>query len=128
VTLGSGANAAMLLLQAATIAGGQEQAALALLLRQLGRTTVAVLDMHTAAGDARRAAELTRTMQTQFAAVRSGLPETATTPTPVWAGEWSETMRQATAGLAAPGTGTPLVPRAPRTTTGPRQRDGHGRD
>jgi len=132
VALGSGANAAMLLLQAATIAGGQEKAALALLLRQLGRTTVAILDMHSAIGDAQRAEQLTRTMQNEFASVRSSLPSIPADVVPRTAGESNAALRQATDGLAAPGTGsplpTPLTPNRPRTAHGPRERDGRDRD
>ena len=141
VQLGSAANAAMLLLQAAS--GGKGTMAEAIMLRQLGRVTVAVLDAHAAAGDARRAEQLTAMMHEKFAQIQQRLPEIplkqngpeTRTETRTVTSE-NETMRRATDGLAAPGTGsplptplpTPLRPGKHKTPAMPRERDGLGRE
>ncbi|GGE98440.1 hypothetical protein [Mycetocola zhadangensis] len=131
--LGSAANAAMILMQAAS--GGHGTMAEAIMLRQLGRVSVAILDAHTAAGDARRAEQMTAMMRGKFAQVQQSLPEVSATTTRtddrVMTSE-NEAMRRATDGLAAPGTGSPLPnkpqPSKPKTPVTPRERGGHGRD
>jgi hypothetical protein len=136
VQLGSGANAAMLFMQAAAVAGGQDTMAQAIMLRQLGRVSVAILDMHTALGDARRAEQVAAMMRNQFAAVSERLPAPPRTDTPAeehtHSTAPSEAVRRATEGLAAPGTGslvpTTLTPYKPKTTATPRERDGRGRE
>lgn len=135
VRLGSGANAAMILMQAAAVAGGSDTMAQAILLRQLGRVSVAILDMHTAVGDARRAEQVTAVMRNQFAQISDRLP-TAPTGEAVTAtrsaADAPDVVRRATDGLAAPGTGSPvptsLIPRKPRTAAAPRERDSRGRE
>jgi hypothetical protein len=123
----------MILMQAAS--GGRGTMAEAIMLRQLGRVSVAILDAHTAAGDARRAEQMTAMMRSKFAQVQQSLPEISTTTTwtdgRVMTSE-NEAMRRATDGLAAPGTGSPLPnklhPNKHKTPVTPRERDGHGRD
>jgi hypothetical protein len=136
VRLGSGANAAMILMQAAAVAGGQDTMAQAIMLRQLGRVSVAILDMHTALGDARRAEQVTAMMRNQFAAVSEQLPAPPRTDTPASnhtrGAAASDAVRLATEGLAAPGTGSPvpttLQPHKPKTPAVPRERNGHERE
>lgn len=131
--LGSAANAAMILMQAGS--GGRGVMAEAIMLRQLGRLTVAVLDAHAAAGDARRAEQLTAMMHEKFAQVQQQLPEIlpkqSGSETRTVTSE-NETMRRATDGLAAPGTGSPLPtalrPDKHKTPVTPRERDGRGRE
>lgn len=132
VRLGSAAGAAMMLMQAAS--GGHGTMAEAIMLRQLGRLSVALLDAHTAAGDARRAEQLTAMMHEKFAQIEQRMPVLAskegraeprdTTPA-------NEVVRRATEGLAAPGSGSPLPnslhPNKRKTPATPRERDGHGR-
>lgn len=133
VQLGSAANAAMILMQAAS--GGRGTMAEAIMLRQLGRLSVAVLDAHVAAGHAKRAEQLTAMMHTKFAEVQQNLPEIQTATTPrsdrVVTSE-NEAMRRATEGLAAPSSGSPLPntlhPSKPKAPATPRERDGHGRE
>ena len=72
VQLGSASNAAMILMQAAS--GGQGTMAEAIMLRQLGRVSVAILDMHSAVGDAGRAEQVTAMLRNPFAAVTDRLP------------------------------------------------------
>ena len=133
VQLGSAANAAMILLQAAS--GGRGTMAEAIMLRQLGRVTVAVLDAHAAAGDARRAEQLTAMMHEKFAQVQQQLPEIPSKqngPETRTVTSENETMRRATDGLAPPGTGSPLPatlrPGKHKTPATPRERDGLGRE
>jgi hypothetical protein len=136
VRIGSGANAAMILMQAAAVAGGQDTIAQAIMLRQLGRVSVAILDMHTALGDARRAEQVAAMMRNQFAAVSARLPAVPRTGTPAEehgrSTAASEAVRRATEGLAAPGTGSPvpttLTPYKPKPTVTPQERDGRGRE
>lgn len=136
VQLGSGANAAMILMQAAAVAGGSDTMAQAIMLRQLGRVSVAILDMHTALGDARRAEQVTAVMRNQFAEVSDRLPKVPTKEAApsarTAAADVPGVVRRATDGLAAPGTGSPvpttLNPQRPRTPAAPRERDGRGRD
>lgn len=133
VQLGSAANAAMILMQAAS--GGRGTMAEAIMLRQLGRVTVAVLDAHAAAGDVRRAEQMTVMMHTKFAQVQQSMPEIPAAPARagdrVMSSE-NEALRRATAGLAAPGIGSPLPntlhPSKPKMPATPRERDGHGRE
>lgn len=134
VQLGSASNAAMILMQAAS--GGQGTVAEAIMLRQLGRVSVAILDMHSAVGDARRAEQVTAMLRNQFAAITDRLPavpsKSAQPDSRTQAADVPVVMRQATDGLAAPGTGSPvpntLQPTKRKTPATPRERDGLGRD
>jgi hypothetical protein len=136
VRLGSGANAAMILMQAAAVVGGQDTLAQAIMLRQLGRVSVAILDMHTALGDARRAEQVTAMMRNQFAAVSERLRKIPTeeraTETRIAVADVPDVVRRATDGLAAPGTGSPvpntLHPQKPTTSAARREHDGTGRE
>ena len=97
---------------------------------------MAILDMHTALGDARRAEQVTAMMRNQFAAVSERLPaipsKEAPTDSRTQTNEVPDVMRRATEGLAAPGTGSPipntLHPTKPKTAAAPRERDGRGRE
>ena len=132
--LGSASNAAMILMQAAS--GGQGTMAEAIMLRQLGRVSVAILDMHSAVGDARRAEQVTMMLRNQFAAVTDRLPAVPSKTTQPESQKQtpnvSDVMRRATDGLAAPGTGSPvpnkLQPTKRKTPATPRKGDGLGRD
>ncbi len=132
--LGSASNAAMILMQAAS--GGQGTMAEAIMLRQLGRVSVAILDMHSAVGDARRAEHVTMMLRNQFAAVTDRLPmlpsKSAQPDSRTQTADIPVVVRQATDGLAAPGTGLPvpttLQPTKRKTPATPRERDGLGRD
>ncbi|PVW02953.1 relaxase [Microbacterium sp. Gd 4-13] len=134
VQMGSAAGVAMVLMQAAV--SGQGSAGQAIMLRQLGRLSVALMDAHAAAGDARRAEQLAQMMREKFAAVERQLPavqtpaEKAATPRTLTPEE--EKVRLATEGLAAPGTGSPvpntITPRKRSTADTSRDRDGHGRE
>ncbi len=134
VQLGSASNAAMILMQAAT--GGKGTMAEAIMLRQLGRVSVAILDMHSAVGDARRAEQITATLRTQFAAVADRLPavpsKAAQPDSRTRSVDVPDVMRRATDGLAAPRTGSPvpttLNPTRGKTAATPHERDGHGRE
>ena len=136
VQLGSGANAAMILMQAAAVAGGQDTMAQAIMLRQLGRVSVAILDMHTAVGDARRAEQVAAMMRTQFAQLVERLPAVPVKeaqPAPSAAARVvPDVVRRATDGLAAPGAGSPipntLRPTRGKTSSAPRERNGRGRE
>lgn len=126
----------MILLQAGTAGGGA--AAEAVLLRQLGRTAVAILDMHNAVRDSRRAQEIATVMRTQFAQIAERLP----TPTPsstVTAvldasvdSVAAEAIRIAREGEASRPTGTPvptrLTPAPSRSPVVPVRRDDYGRE
>ena len=105
------------------------------MLRQLGRLTVAVLDAHAAAGDARRVEQLTAMMHEKFAQVQQQLPEAPSKdngPETRTVSSENETMRRVTEGLAAPGTGSPLPtvlrPGKHKTPVTPHERDGLGRE
>ena len=105
------------------------------MLRQLGRVTVAVLDAHAAAGDARRVEQLTAMMHEKFAQVQQRMPEIPSKqngPETRTVTSENETMRRATEGLAVPGTGSPLPttlrPGKHKTPVTPRERDGLGRE
>ena len=131
--LGSAAKAAMILMQAAS--GGRGAMAEAIMFRQFGRLTVAVLDAHAAAGDARRAEQLTAMMHEKFAQVQQRMPEAPSKqngPEARTVTSENETMRRATEGLAVPGTGSPLPttlrPGKHKTPVTPRERDGLGRE
>ncbi|WP_104135161.1 relaxase/mobilization nuclease domain-containing protein [Cryobacterium sp. Y62] len=132
--LGSASNAAMILMQAAS--GGQGTMAEAIMLRQLGRVSVAILDMHSAVGDAHRAEQVTLMLRNQFAAITDRLPavpsKTVQPDSRTQTREVPVVMRQATDGLAAPGTGSPvptkLQPTKRKIPATPRERDGLGRD
>lgn len=141
VQLGSTANAAMILMQAAAIAGGQGTMAEAIMLRQLGRVSVAILDMHTAAGDARRAEQVATMMRNQFAQLAERLPTIPAKEPQVGADTANREPRNArlratdgmaTPGMAAPGTRSPipttLHPTTRKTPASPRERDGCGRE
>ena len=124
----------MVRMQAAV--SGQGSAGQAIMLRQLGRLSVALMDAHAAAGDARRAEQLAQMMREKFAAVERQLPavqapgEKAATARAFTPEE--EKVRLATEGLAAPGTGSPvpntITPRKRSTADTSRDRDGHGRE
>lgn len=136
--LGSAAGAAMILMQAAS--GGQGTMAEAIMLRHLGRPTVAVLDAHATVGDARRAEQLTAMMHEKFAQIEQQMPQIPSTQNgllDVNAGtrtvtSENETMRRGTDVLAAPGTGPPLPttlrPGKHKTPATPRERDDRGRE
>ncbi|MCB8044212.1 hypothetical protein JM654_08060 [Microbacterium oxydans] len=79
VRMGSASGAAMILLQAAT--AGRGTAAEAILFRQLGRLSVALLDAHKAAGDARRAEQMTESLRGKLAAIQERLPAIPTKDT-----------------------------------------------
>ena len=134
------AGATMMLLQAAT--QGQGTMAEAIMLRQLASTVKAVMDMHTAIGDAQRAVQLDRTLRDQYAQVRDRLPaivraETGqpgnAMPAPAEGldPELAKIVEIAQRGEVIPGTGTPvptrIEPYKPRTTVTPNERDGHER-
>ena len=132
VRMGSASGAAMMLLQAAT--AGRGTAAEAILFRQLGRLSVALLDAHQAAGDARRAEQMSQSLRDKLAAIQERLPAVPTkdaAPAASLSPE-EEAVRRAQRGLAAPGTRSPLpnpiTPRKRTTTDTSRDRDGHGRD
>lgn len=134
VRMGSASGAAMILLQAAT--AGRGTAAEAILFRQLGRLSVALLDAHKAAGDARRAEQMSESLRGKLAAIQERLPAVAAKDA---AGEPAraltpeeEAVRRAQRGLAAPGTRSPLpnpiTPRKRSTSDTSRDRDGTGRE
>jgi len=134
VQMGSAAGVAMVLMQAAV--GGQGSVGQAIMLRQLGRLSVALMDAHAAAGDARRAEQLAQMMREKFAAVEQQLPAVQTPGEKVAAPRTltpeEEKVRLATEGLAAPGTDSPvpntITPRKRSTADPSRDRDGHGRE
>lgn len=136
VRLGSTANAAMILMQAAATAGGQSTMAEAIMLRQLGRVSVAILDMHTAAGDSRRAEQVATMMRTQFAQVAERLPTIPAKEPQAGADTGNREPRdvrlRATDGMAAPGTRSPipttLHPTTRKTQVSSRERDSRGRE
>jgi len=122
------------LLQAAT--AGRGTAAEAILFRQLGRLSVALLDAHKAVGDARRAEQMSESLRGKLAAIQERLPAVATRDA---AGEPAraltpeeEAVRRAQRGLATPGTRSPLpnpiTPRKRSTSDTSRDRDGTGRE
>jgi len=123
----------MILLQAAT--SGRGTTAEAILFRQLGRLSVALLDAHTAAGDARRAEAMSQSLRDKLATIQERLPtvnaKTAQQPAVALTPE-EEAVRRAQRGLAAPGTRSPLptsiTPRTRSTSDTSRDRDGHGRE
>jgi hypothetical protein len=134
VRMGSASGAAMILLQAAT--AGRGTAAEAILFRQLGRLSVALLDAHKAAGDARRAEQMSESLRGKLAAIQERLPAVAAKDA---AGEPAraltpeeEAVRRAQRGLAAPGTRSPLpnpiTPRKRSTSDTSRDRDGTDRE
>lgn len=131
VRMGSASGAAMILLQAAT--SGRGTAAEAILFRQLGRLSVALLDAHTAAGDARRAEAMSQSLRDKLASIQERLPtvkaKDAQQPAALTPEE--EAVRRAQRGLAAPGTRsplhTPITPRTRSTSDTSRDRDSHDR-
>jgi hypothetical protein len=134
VRMGSASGAAMILLQAAT--AGRGTAAEAILFRQLGRLSVALLDAHKAAGDARRAEQMSESLRGKLAAIQERLPAGATKdaaaePARALTPE-EEAVRRAQRGLATPGTRSPLpnpiTPRKRSTSDTSRDRDGTGRE
>ena len=135
VRMGSASGAAMILLQAAA-SGRSGTAAEAIMFRQLGRLSVALLDAHKAAGDARRAEQLSRTLNDKLVAIQERLPATpSTTPRDPQQPQLTpelEAARRAQSGLAATGTRSPLpnpiTPRPRTTSDTSRERDGHGRE
>lgn len=134
VSMGSAGGAAMLLMQAAS--QGQGTMAEAILMRQLARLTVAIIDMHKAIGDEVRAAEISRTLNSQMATVASRLPEVPrkgqSTPAADVDERTAEAVRIAQTGLSAPRPGSPvptkIEPAMPyKPATGPEQDRGIGR-
>jgi len=138
----SSAGATALLMAAAT--GGNGSMAEALMLRQLAATAKAVMDMHGAAGDLRRAQQIDRTLREQYTAVRDRLPaiQTAAAAQPAPAAtvdrsELTAEQRQAIEaverGHVRPGaTGSPVPnrldpPRKTAPTVTPNERDGQER-
>lgn len=134
------AGATMMLLQAST--QGQGTMAEAIMLRQLASTVKAVMDMHTAIGEAQRASQLDRTLREQYSQVRDRLPaivrtETGQTsnamPTPAEGldPELAKIVQAAQRGQVVPGTGSPVPTRIeshkPQTSVTPNERDGHER-
>ena len=134
------AGATMMLLQAST--QGQGTMAEAIMLRQLASTVKAVMDMHTAIGEAQRASQLDRTLRDQYSQVRDRLPaivraETGqpgnAMPTPAESldPELAKIVQAAQRGQVVPGTGTPVPTRIEshklKTTVTPNERDGHDR-
>lgn len=134
----SSSGAAMLLMMAAN--GGKGTMAEAMMLRQLAATAKAVMDMHTAAGDARRAAQIDQTLREQYTMVRDRLPAIQAAQRPAAQPDRSDLtpeQRQAIEaverGQARPGvTGSPVPnrldpPRKTAPTVTPHERDGHDR-
>jgi hypothetical protein len=133
------AGATMMLLQAAT--QGQGTMAEAMMLRQLASTVKAVMEMHTAIGDAQRAAQLDRTLREQYSQVRDRLPAIVrpdaqqgnAMPAPAEGldPELAKIVEIAQRGEVIPGTGSPvptrIEPHKPRTTITPNERGGHER-
>lgn len=121
-----------MLLQAAT--AGRGTAAEAILFRQLGRLSVALLDAHQAAGDARRAEQMSQSLRDKLAAIQERLPAVPTKDAAlaVPLSPEEEAVRRAQRGLVAPGTRSPLpnpiTPRKRSTSDTSRHRDGHGRE
>jgi hypothetical protein len=121
----------MVLLQAASANG---TAAEAILFRQLGRLSVALLDAHRAAGDARRAKQMSQSLRDKLAAIQEHLPAAPSMqPASVPARDLSreeEAVRRAQLGLAAPDARSPLpnpiTPRPRSTSDTSRDRDNHG--
>ncbi|MDN4599314.1 relaxase/mobilization nuclease domain-containing protein [Leifsonia virtsii] len=134
VSMGSAGGAAMLLMQAAS--QGQGTMAEAILMRQLARLTVAIIDMHKAIGDEACAAQISRTLNTQMATVASRLPEVPrkgqTGPATDVDERAPESVRIAQTGLSAPRPGSPLPTKVEpaklyKPATGPDQDRGIGR-
>ncbi|MDT3318089.1 relaxase/mobilization nuclease domain-containing protein [Microbacterium sp. KSW4-11] len=131
VRMGSASGAAMVLMQAAV--GGEGPAAEAILFRQLGRLSVALIDAHKAAGDARRAEQMSESLRRTLEAIGERMPADArAAAAPAATATLSpeeEAVRRAQRGLAAPGTRSPLpntlTPRPRSTSDTSRQRDGH---
>jgi hypothetical protein len=134
------AGATMMLLQAST--GGKGVMAEAIMLRQLASTVKAVMDMHSAVGDAQRASQIDRTLRDQYTQVRDRLPSLASTeavqpgaamPAPAEGldPELAKIVQAAQRGQVVPGTGSPIPARIeshkPQTTVTPNERDGHER-
>ncbi|MEV8241958.1 relaxase/mobilization nuclease domain-containing protein [Microbacterium testaceum] len=134
VRMGSASGAAMILLQAA-VSGRNGTAAEAIMFRQLGRLSVALLDAHQAAGDVRRAEQLSRTLNDKLIAIQERLPatrvKTSTSQSQPELTPELEAARRAQTGLAAPGSRSPLpnsiTPRPRTASDASRERDGHGR-
>ena len=115
------AGAAMLLMMASR--GGQGTVAQALLLRQLANLTKALYDMHRAAGDARRAAEVATAIRTQLVQVAERLPAAPSAPAPA-RGDGAAPQQAAVA--VAPGSPVParLEPHRSRQVTRPGRNPG----
>jgi len=138
----SSAGATALLMAAAT--GGKGSMAEAMMLRQLAATAKAVMDMHSAAGELRRAQQIDQTLREQYTAVRDRLPAIQATPTSqqtppatVDRSDLTAEQRQAIEaverGQARPGAaGSPVPnrldpPRRTAPTVTPNERDGQER-
>lgn len=124
VRLRSAAGAAMVLMQAAR--GGEGPAAEAILFRQLGRLSVALIDAHKAAGDARRAEQMSDSLRRTLGAIGERMPADTATP-PVTAEE--RATRPAQGVLTTPGARSPLpntiTPRTRSTSDTSHYRGGH---
>ena len=132
VHLSSGAGIAAVLLQAAV--GGRGTVAQSIVLRQLGRLAVAVMDAHSATGDAHRAEQLARTMRERFEAIERSQPaiparadDAERSPD-----QGEDAIRVARQGYVPPGVGSPLpttlTPQSRTSPTPARDRGDHGRD
>jgi hypothetical protein len=108
------------------------------MLRQLVRTAVAILDMHSPVGDSRRAQEIATVMRTQFAQIAERLPTPTSTPVAVPVLDASldpvaaEAIRIAREGEVARPAGVPvptrLTPTLARTPAVPVRGDDYGRE
>lgn len=124
--LPSASRAALLLASAAY--GGKGPVAQAVLLRQLISLTRALSDMHAAAGEAQRAAELETVARRELALVSDRLTASAYAARPPADGQTADAARVARQGQLAPrppGSPLPSVPDrpAPEPPPGVRQRD-----
>lgn len=133
--LSSGAGIAAVLMQAAV--GGKGTAGQAIVLRQLSRLAVAVMDAHAAAGEARRAKQLSSSLREKLETLQRTQPEiparataTAVQDRPLTKEE--EAVRIARQAFVPHQIGSPVpnpITPQPRTKPTPaRERGDHGRD
>ena len=133
--LSSGAGIAAVLMQAAV--GGKGTVGQAIVLRQLSRLAVAVMDAHAAAGEARRAEQLSQSLRVKLETLQRTQPEiparttaTAVQERPLTKEE--EAVRIARQAFLPHQIGSPIpnpITPQPRTTPTPaRERGDHGRD
>ena len=124
---GGASGAAMLLMQAAS--QGRGTMAEAVLMRQLARLAVSIIDMHRAAGDLAHAELLSRTLNTEMATVAARLPQLPPKAEALAAGpgELAQVELPAPAGSPEPRLGSPLPTRIePRKI--PKPASGHEQD